>query len=185
MNFRHLPADELDRLVAEACARALSETELETLCRLAQQAGRSETIVVQLLSAGTVAGRINLRGARALTAPHASRPPTPKSIRRDKAAEKATRIKAARATGLPFSITEHAFERFVERHCPHELPDLAMAHLVAEAASATPLRDRTITGQEQWIGPSGVLFVMKRDGAHAPPVCVTVLPPNCSERRGA
>ena len=49
-------------------------------------------------------------------------------------------------------------------------------YLNAEALSATPVRQRTLSGEQKWVGPSGVIFVMRRDGNRALPVCVTVLP---------
>lgn len=64
---------ELERLADEACRRSLLEAELVTLCDLAKRADRSEAILLRLMKAGTVAGRLNLNAARRLTAPFAAR----------------------------------------------------------------------------------------------------------------
>lgn len=176
MNIKPLAStcgvDELSVLLSAACARVLSQAEVEALCGLAAQLGRSEPVVVELLSARSAPSRLNLLAAwprlRSWTA------------RRGREAQRQAdrspgRVPPAQGA-LPFTLTHHAIERFVERYGPFPSHESARVSLETEASAATPIRERTIVGQEQWRGPSGVLFVVKRDGRGAPPVCVTVLP---------
>lgn len=168
-----LCVDEPNPLVAAACVRLLSETEVEALAALARDTRRTDDVVVALLSAQTASSRVNLLAAWPQFGSH--------SARRRREATRQARASAPpwavlQRRGLPFALTWHAFERFVERHGPFCSRDAAAAGLDMEASAAARIRRRTLLGQEQWRGPSGVLFVVKRDGHGAPPVCVTVLP---------
>jgi hypothetical protein len=168
-----LYVDEPNPLVAAACVRLLSETEVEALAALARDTRRTDDVVVALLSAQTASSRVNLLAAWPRLGARAAR-------RRGEATRQASASAPPWAVlprrGLPFALTWHAFERFVERHGPFCSRDAAAAGLDMEAAAAARIRPRTLLGQEQWRGPSGVLFVVKRDGRGAPLVCVTVLP---------
>lgn len=72
-------------------------------------------------------------------------------------------------------FTEHAIDRFVERHAPELSREEARNFLAEAAQSAVKLRQKTYSGQFQWqVEDSGIILVTKRDAGED--VCVTVLP---------
>ena len=167
----------LDELVVEACNRLLSEGELQTLCKQAEQANQRESVLVRLLRARTSAGRTNLASAKALTTGYRT-VSHPASMRSDRSAAQEDRRRHNGVLGarLPFALTHHASEQYISRHLPGESMEKAQAFLDREASEAAPLRDKTFSGDSQWIGPSGVIFVVRRDADAVLPVCVTILP---------
>ena len=72
-------------------------------------------------------------------------------------------------------FTEHAIDRFIQRHAPELSREEAKAFLEDAALSAVKLRQKTFDGQFQWqVQETGIVLVTKPDsGEH---VCVTVLP---------
>ncbi len=173
----------LDDLLDQACTRTLTEPEIQRMCTLADEENRSQSVLLRLISAGTSAGRTNLSAAKTLTSRHAPRHHDRREVRAEKAAEVVERERLGKAEKLPFSLTSHACERFIERHLSHETADKAMEFLVTEARTATPLKERAINGEQQWISESGIRFVMRHDSNHTLPVCVTVLPKESREGR--
>ncbi len=73
-------------------------------------------------------------------------------------------------------FSDHAVERFIERHAPDMTPEEAREHLEQEGPRAIRLRERTILGQEQWQlqDPPCVLVIKNSDDAGR--VCKTILP---------
>lgn len=168
--------EELEALLSEACSRQLSEEEVSRMCLMAEAAGRSQSVLIRLITSGTSAGRLNLSAAGALTSRHSPKRHDRKEIRQVKADEVAARVTKDKSSNLPFGVSNHAFERYVQRHSPNEPVEVAVTWLILEAASASPIRDRTMSGDEQWVGQTGVVFVVRRDGNGSLPVCVTVIP---------
>lgn len=74
-------------------------------------------------------------------------------------------------------ITGHAAERYVKRIDETLTVTEALALLEHLAPTATPLRQRTILGQEQWQlhEPKPCVLVVKRDDGYGGAVVVTVL----------
>lgn len=162
----------LDKLLAEACTRTLSSEEAEQLCRLAFLDSKVEGVLVKLLLAKTAAGRANVVAVRILMARSTPR----RSVLPPRRQQRSVLEVKSRSERLPFVVTDHAFERFAERCMKGQPYEQIQAYLNAEAMSATPVRQRTLSGEQQWVSQSGVIFVMRRDGNGALPVCVTVLP---------
>jgi type IV secretory pathway VirB10-like protein len=73
-------------------------------------------------------------------------------------------------------FSDHAVERFIERHAPEMSLEEARQHLENEGQRAVRLRERTILGQEQWElqNPKCILVIKNSDDAGR--VCKTVLP---------
>jgi hypothetical protein len=162
----------LDKLVAEACTRTLSSEEAEQLYRLAYLDSKMESVLVKLLLAKTAAGRANLVAVRALMARSKSR----RAVLPPRKQQRSVLEVKSHSERLPFVVTDHAFERFAERCMKGQSYEEVQVYLNAEALSATPVRQRTLSGEQKWVSQSGVVFVMRRDGNGALPVCVTVLP---------
>jgi hypothetical protein len=165
----------LDELVKEACLRDLTQDEVDLLCALAAKEGRTQEACLSILTAQTAAGRNNLKLAKDLrVSPRYTK--TREEVRRQKEERGLAIVKLLCHYRLPFVVTNHAFERYAERHLRSEPLERAIAYLTEEAKTATPIREKTLTGDEQWVSTSGVIFVMRRDGGKSRPVCVTVLP---------
>lgn len=74
-------------------------------------------------------------------------------------------------------FTDHAIERFVKRHAPQMTMAQARAYLEAHGPTATPVKERTILGQYQWVLPDPkCVLVVKHDPRLRAPVVVTILP---------
>lgn len=72
-------------------------------------------------------------------------------------------------------ITQHAINRFIQRHAPEMSYDQAKRHLQTESRQAAHLRNKSVNGQSQWrLDNPNCILVMKRDGRDD--ICVTVLP---------
>lgn len=72
-------------------------------------------------------------------------------------------------------ITDHAVQRFVERHAPHMSFEEARRHLYRASAHSNKLKEKTLRGQFQWeINDPYCVLVIKFDRGN--PICVTVLP---------
>lgn len=77
-------------------------------------------------------------------------------------------------------ITDHAVLRYVERHAPGLSHVQARADIEHLAGGATPLKKRTLGGQQLWrVDVPPMLLVIKPDSGRY--VCVTVLPPSVEE----
>ena len=72
-------------------------------------------------------------------------------------------------------FTQHAIERFIQRHAPEETFYRARTLLINRSQHAVCLKQKTLLGQTQWQvhNPSVVLVTKYDKGRH---VCVTVLP---------
>ena len=162
----------LDELVERACSQVLSEGDLRQLCLHAQREGLSETVLLRLMRAGTAASRTNLMAAKSLTSSHLAQRHDVGRIKKEGMESSNGRMHHSLALNLPFLVTDHAFERFLERHPL----DGGMDFLLAEARSSAPIRNKTMSGDSQWVGQSGIVFVTRRDQGKPLPVCVTVLP---------
>ncbi len=73
-----------------------------------------------------------------------------------------------------FGFTEHAIDRFIERHAPDLSRKEARKCLEETALKAVRLKEKTINGESQWMLEDGIILVTKRDGGET--VCVTILP---------
>lgn len=74
-------------------------------------------------------------------------------------------------------ITDHAVERFVERHAREMTLSEARTYLETHVCQAVPVKERTILGQTQWVLPDPkCVLVIKHDPKLRAPVCVTILP---------
>jgi hypothetical protein len=75
-------------------------------------------------------------------------------------------------------LTSHAIDRFHLRHAPELTRDQARERLLCGLTSATPLRERTFRGDQQFQldAPKCVAVVKRDDGAADSIVVVTVLP---------
>lgn len=75
-------------------------------------------------------------------------------------------------------FSEHAVRRFQQRHRPDLSRECALAELHRLAEEASPLKERSLCGDEQWAaGEDGdILFIVRRDGGGRRPTVVTVLP---------
>ena len=113
-----MPPRNLDELVQRACAQILSDVELQELCSQTVEAKQVEAVLLQLLNAKTVASRTNLRNAPTLRSGHIARKMyhSSKSARIEKGRHLNKDCIASKAVNLPFVVTGHAFERFIERH---------------------------------------------------------------------
>lgn len=81
-----------------------------------------------------------------------------------------------------FVITDHAIDRYIERHAPELSPTHARRTLETLLEDATPIRARSIKGDLLWRtdgtdGDPPVHFVVKPDGGEM--VIATVLPIGC------
>lgn len=76
-------------------------------------------------------------------------------------------------------LTHHAVERYRNRFAPDATFMEAQRELEELARRASPLKERTVNGTEQWRTPDGVILVVTRDYKDGP-VCKTVLP-KCEE----
>lgn len=73
-------------------------------------------------------------------------------------------------------ITDHAVLRYAQRHARGTPHAQARADIERLASEATPLRERTLRGQQLWrIDKPPMILVVKPDAGRY--VCVTVLPP--------
>lgn len=72
-------------------------------------------------------------------------------------------------------LTHHAVERYRNRFAPDATFMEAQRELEELARRASPLKERTVNGTEQWRTPDGVILVVTRDYKDGP-VCKTVLP---------
>lgn len=96
---------------------------------------------------------------------------------RNKDPEEQPRNQRAPESGLPFTVTAHAVDRFAARvvgNWPHAM---ARRELEALARSARRTEDRTPLGDEVWEATDGdpVRFVVKMDAQLGHRVCVTLL----------
>lgn len=73
-----------------------------------------------------------------------------------------------------FGFTEHAIDRFIERHAPDLSRTEARRYLEDTALKAVRLKEKTLNGETQWQIEDGTVLVTKRDCGEN--VCVTVLP---------
>ena len=73
-----------------------------------------------------------------------------------------------------FGFTEHAIDRFIDRHAPDLSRAEARKYLEQTALKAVRLKEKTINGQAQWQIEDGVVLVTKSDNGEN--VCVTILP---------
>lgn len=179
----------LEAILDAARKRELARQEIDLLCAYAREAGQANDVVLALLQAGTAAARTNLLAARVGLL--GSNGP-----RRRQASVAATTIDYTPPgrgnsgyldiPGAPFAVTQHAFERYAQRYASDDLEAAAVAFAV-EVAGAGPIRERALTGDELWRGPTGVMFVVKRDGSdgsdRARATCVTVLAPDAGRPR--
>lgn len=159
----------LEDLLSEAGRRSLSGDELEELARLASESGSVPDAVGRLMSSGP-RGALNLRMASKLRELHSERTSSlPLASRQRRGAVVETR------SGPPISFSTHAVEQYMLRVRPDLTFDEAAVALASEAESASKMRARTASGQEQWACRSGAILVIKRDGPGLPAACVTVL----------
>lgn len=81
-------------------------------------------------------------------------------------------------------VTDHAVLRYVQRHARGTPHDQARAEIERLAGGATPLRERTVRGQQMWrVSEPPMLLVVKPDGGRY--VCVTVLPSTIADEEDA
>lgn len=161
-----------------ATQRILTDSELEEFCALCTESERNQ-VLIRLMKSGTAAARENLRSAKGLKAGHEATKALEtvrkvKQFRKDQKAGTKRTFRQTQASGLPFGVTDHAFERFVDRHMHEEVG--AYEKLLEEARQACPIRKKTFAGDEQWVSPSGIVFVVHRDTNPSALVCVTILP---------
>lgn len=177
----------LDQLLAEARQRALTADEQAKLAEHAANGGPAavSAAIGQLLQGGRF-GALNLRHAHALRALQATRNPTAEDFREIKSADRASVSTVGTQTGFRVTFSNHAVERYVER-CANDgvrvTAEDVVAQLTAEAEHATPLKAKTINGDEQWKCPSGAILVVRRDGSGLPAVCTTILAASCAAMR--
>lgn len=78
---------------------------------------------------------------------------------------------------LTIKFTDHAVQRYRQRHAGELSFDEAKERLVGAAGSAVPLRRKTDNGQEQWrVDSLDIILVTKHDPKARVHTCVTVLP---------
>lgn len=80
---------------------------------------------------------------------------------------------------VQFDITDHAVERYIERHAQHLPYAKAKEQLAAALSEASPIKSKSINGQSLWKGASRLVVVTKNDGGKI--VVVTVLPQGAIE----
>jgi hypothetical protein len=161
----------LDDLIERATEQDLDETEISAVSDLAVQTGRKDELLLTLLLSGTACSRSNLVRLRT----QAGVMPT----RVTRLVKPIENLADQEIPGFPFIMTSHAFHRFQERH-----PEMTMEQLQYEASQSRPQRERTFTGQEQWVSPAGITFVLKRDrNLRIGIVCVTILPSEDAKSR--
>jgi len=165
----------IDDILAIAHTRVLTSEEQRRLAHLASLDGKQQHVILSLMRAGTAASRANLL-ASALAGQHAPKRHSRSAAIQEKRNHRAGSVSDGRVTGLAFTLTHHAVERYAERHTDGQTTESTMEYLTREAVTATPMRARTQSGEQQWVSQSGVVFVLKRDGYGALPVCVTILP---------
>jgi hypothetical protein len=73
-----------------------------------------------------------------------------------------------------FGFTEHAVDRFIERHAPDLSREEARRYLEQSVLKAVRLKEKTYNGETQWQIEDGIVLVTKVDNREI--VCVTVLP---------
>ncbi len=73
-----------------------------------------------------------------------------------------------------FGFTEHAIDRFIERHAPDLSRAQARSYLEEAVLKAVRLKEKTHNGEAQWQIEDGTVLVTKVDRREV--VCVTVLP---------
>ncbi len=73
-----------------------------------------------------------------------------------------------------FGFTEHAIDRFLERHAPHLTRAEARCYLEEAVLKAVRLKEKTYNGETQWQIEDGTVLVTKVDNREH--VCVTILP---------
>ena len=166
----------LDEVLADCCARIFTRAEMDDFCSRAVSEGRAQDMLLGLLKAATDAARQNLTNAPTLTHAHVAQQHGRSEAIQRKVQDRTAVSQRARTSGVSFIFSDHAIARYAERHLEGTAPDEAIRLLNAEAVTATPIRARTASGEQQWLGVSGVIFVMRRDHAGAWPICVTVLP---------
>lgn len=167
----------LDDLISEAGRRNLSGPELDELARLAAAHGAVRETVGRLMTAGPP-GAFNLRMARRLRELHSERTSfLPVASRQGPSGIAFT------SSGPSISFSTHAVEQYVTRVRPDLTFDDAAVALTEDAASATRMRAKTVSGEEQWTCPSGAVLVVRRDGPGKPAACVTVLSSEMRIRR--
>lgn len=72
-------------------------------------------------------------------------------------------------------VTNHAVERLIRRYFPEMDPSNARKYLEDRIGDATPLKEKTILGDDQWqLTDPDMVLVMKREPNKR--VCVTILP---------
>ena len=150
----------MDELLEQACIRVLSSQELSELHAKAKASGRYSEVTVRLMRAGTAASRENVLAL-------------PRPAVKPRGGRKCKDIWVIlQPVGMPFLVTDHAFERYAQR-----FPEATLEGLYSEAREAKPIREKTSAGDMQWESPSGLLFVVHRDKQHGGLVCVTVVSP--------
>ena len=79
---------------------------------------------------------------------------------------------------MPYMVfTNHAVERFIERHVPGTTPEVARRALGRACRRATLLRPKTPAGGMVWSVTEPSLKLVAQRDPHGVLVCVTVLPP--------
>lgn len=157
----------LDDLVDKACSQLLSEGDLEELSQEARSQHQTEAVLRRLLLAGTAASRHNLLATQSLG--HAAKRVDHNLLKQWRKKARQKRVRQIRTSNQPFSLTYHAIQRFFERH-----PQFQDLDLEVEARASVPMKGKTLSGDKQWAGPSGVVFVVRRDRDMSL-VCVTIL----------
>jgi hypothetical protein len=83
---------------------------------------------------------------------------------------------------MPFLITDHVIERYIERYAPGLTETEARVQLDGLAAGAVRVRQKTLCGDTQWAN-NNMLFVTRRDRGNGAEICVTILPKDSMEAR--
>ncbi len=164
----------VEDLLDRAKAGPISSAEMDELAALAKATGVARRVVDALVLARPH-GPSNLVRGRALMLAHAE--------------ERIDHPTRRRATGNPIPaaqryhqlaadmvVTYHAVDQYVKRHGGDRTNDVVLAELASEAAMASPIKERSVNGDEQRRSPNGVVFVVRRDHEQRCAVCVTVLP---------
>lgn len=165
----------LAELRAAARVRVLTPAEVEQFVSAAWAAGLAQAVQLELLQAGTSASRVNLVAAKGLRSRQWRAPPSERAP-----PSWISETQRVNFPDAPFDLTSHAVNRYVERFPADAADQPIRDRLAAELATAAPIRERSMAGDEQWRSASGTIFIVKRDGSSgvngARPVAVTILP---------
>ena len=170
----------LDSILDAARLNPLSPPQLEELVAEAKRLGKVQQVVNTLVLAGPV-GAANLRACTGLLVAHAhERASAP---RRKSSNYMAVAPVEQYYHLTDMTVTSHAVERYIQHHGAGRSKDDILLELTTESANASPVRERSVNGDEVRISPNGTRFIVRRDHDQHRPVCVTILPTDDNMRR--